>query len=929
MENIDFSLVKYDNDRQTIRVLYEDQHKTKEEILTMAKNQFDNNCSMLTVKNINEFNSLLERVIEDIEEKKRNRKLQENTTLRSDEENNEFKLVDSESATWGAFKKRLEDKKFKNIDTIEEDVKDIVVALKDNTFNNDPFKGLVIGNVQSGKTNNMEGVISAAGDNGINLFIVISGVIKNLKEQTDKRFVEDIRALKDLNLHWNFLDLRNSTEVKNKIANINFDTNNRYIAIVLKQKNWLEDLNNWIRGGSQNSPDLNKMKQMKVLIIDDEADQASINTNNIDNEKEIQDERSKINNEIIKLVNDKRFCAMNYLAYTATPYANVLNEYQIESLYPRNLIKMLTPPSNYFGAKQIFGYDEQNEIEQSTIYSGLDIIREITEEDIENIIKLHKGTNVNNIKIKSLDRAICWFLITAAYFRKRSIKEPVSMLIHTSHKVAYHSIIEKYVINFFKNNQKDLMEMCKNVYEIETKRFTLQDFKDQFSQYDSIEMQDYISFDGLKEELEKIIDDEPSGIPCDSDGRFNFTKDGVFICVDNSSNSNMIDDVYYRLAYPEKDEKLDKAPIFIVIGGNTLSRGLTIEGLTTSYFVRSTLAADTLMQMGRWFGYRRKYELYQRIFLTNKTKEAFVELTKLEEELRKEINDMKNKGLLPKDYPPRVENITISVTSKRKMQSSKICDFDYSSNLLQIFKFDRDNKIIKENNNTLNDFIYKIKNNTKVIKERILFYDVKFEFIKEFLEKFNINKDIRSFSNKEALIEWLDKCDKEKDYENWDVMLSTTKNGNASSRVGDYEVNWCTRTALKQFTNKDSFNIGVLNNPNDMIIDIEDKKDENLIKLIEEYKKKGTKFILNKIRNIAGKGKNPLLVIYLIDPQSKVINQNKEKRISLSELFLGTDPIPAFSIFLPGDNRRVKNYTKSISVPIEGLKKISDNDIEE
>ena len=129
-----------------------------------------------------------------------------------------------------------------------------------------------------------------------------------------------------------------------------------------------------------------------------------------------------------------------------------------------------------------------------------------------------------------------------------------------------------------------------------------------------------------------------------------------------------------RLAYPEKSSGLDFSTAFIVIGGATLSRGLTIEGLISTYFLRSTKQADTLMQMGRWFGYRRGYELLQRIWLTENAVRQFEFLADMDSELRENIYRMELFNKKPKDYAVVIKQSPavnlIRITSENRMQSA-------------------------------------------------------------------------------------------------------------------------------------------------------------------------------------------------------------------------------------------------------------------
>ena len=192
-----------------------------------------------------------------------------------------------------------------------------------------------MGNVQSGKTANMAGLMAMVADNGFNYFIVLSGVIENLRKQTANRLYNDLKYSKVKTLiQWNRIDnpTTRSNDAKFSISNFNLrnDSKEKYFTVCLKQRKINKSFN-WLKS------DTNKAKQLKILVIDDEADQASINT------KDIEEDTSTINKLIKDIVNDKEFLAMNYISYTRTPYANVLNETADSSLYPKDFITLLEP----------------------------------------------------------------------------------------------------------------------------------------------------------------------------------------------------------------------------------------------------------------------------------------------------------------------------------------------------------------------------------------------------------------------------------------------------------------------------------------------------------------------------------------------------------------------------------------------------------
>ena len=380
---------------------------------------------------------------------------------------------------------------------------------------------------------------------------------------------------------------------------------------------------------------------------------------------------------------------MNYIGYTATPYANVLNESCEESLYPRNFITTLAVSKEYFGPQQIFGVDGSD-------YEGMDIVRIIDNDELNSIKDIHEG--ITSKIPYSLQNAICWFLCGAATMRYFGLKKPVSMLVHTSQKQDHHQNVAISIRKWLTRNTESILKKCKRVWEHETERFGFNEFRKQYPDYDrrDAEINKYPQFDHIESEIRKLLQ-VVTNIPLSEDGELEY-HEGIHLCIDNCSQPKGIneDGMYVRLAYPESGKIPDPAPAFIVVGGATLYREMTIEGLISSYFLRSVNQADTLMQMVRWFGYRKDYELLPRIWITSKTNDQFVFLSTLDEELREEIRYMDLMRVSHSQYGPKIKNTPkysfIRITAKNKMQRAKTADMDLSGSYSQTYLFYNDKK---------------------------------------------------------------------------------------------------------------------------------------------------------------------------------------------------------------------------------------------
>lgn len=819
-------------------------------------------------------------------------------------ENNELKIPGGKRDPWVLYKNDLKiNKNFsdKAIENIEKDTYSILRRISADTQQRDPIKGLVVGSVQSGKTTSMAALMAMASSYSWNVFIVMSGVIDNLRVQTEQRLFEDMRATGNA-FNWELIDnpsLNSPYHQKSQSLDFSAGSNKKYLIVTLKVKSRLHDLIKWI------TKDQNQMKNMRILLIDDEADQASVNTVDLNVE-----ERKAINDAIVNLVNSRsvqgkklttKFGAMNYLAYTATPYANILSESPSEALYPQDFISLLSPSNEHFGPTQIFGVDESN-------LSGLDIVRSVNKLDIETLSSVENGTSTLP---QSLKNSIAYFISASASLRSQRYKKPISMLIHSSIKVEHHNNLSKAVVRWLSDNRREVLKTCERVWNLERDRFTKQDFLSQFQDYPSDLSESYqlLEFHSIEDEIKNILKCI-APVKMDDDKQIKY-HNGVQICVDNSYNNKMdSENNYYRLIYPEDKEleAMDKAPIFLIIGGATLSRGLTINGLITTHFTRNTSTADSLMQMGRWFGYRKKIELYPRIWLTDKLLSQFKFLSTLDTELREELTSLAKQDVDYAKIGPKIKNTPrntyLKLTSKNKMRAMIEVNYNFAGQNIQTYKFSSDEKIMKENIARTEKFLNSLGKpleNDDYPGKSYYWKGVSVKKIGGFLKEYSFVDKTRTFRDIDAFVEWAEEATNKNQIERWNVIMANIEGKKSKSNKGKtddtwkldhFEVNKVTRNK-KRNSEEGIIDIGVLRNFNDLFRDIDLNKVDIVTRaLIKENQSKN----YNEIRKRAGYPKTPQLIFYCIDKNSS--NKGIGAKVPLG---VQTDII-GMVISIPGDN---------------------------
>lgn len=835
------------------------------------------------------------------------------------------------NTSWQRYRRHLSEiKKFSQdvIDEMERATFRIIRRLRANLADG-PGKGLVVGNVQSGKTANIAALMSMAADWGWNFFIVLSGTIENLRRQTQNRLYEDLNR-QDCNLKWEIKEnlAPNQQDAHRRPSGLNLGTgsNSRYFVVCLKNSSNLQKLIGWLQ------EDSNVQKGLKVLVIDDEADQAGINT------ADVSAEESTAINQLIKNMvhgytpksglkrpnSDEKFeitpsagqyASLNYIGYTATPYANVLNEYGDGTLYPKDFIAVLKGSKEYFGPQQIFGNSDLG-------YERLNIIREITEQDKDVVNEIHSGEGVE--LPQSFKDAVCWFLCCVACRRYWGDTSPVTMLIHTHQQTAQHDYVAKAVEKWLVETNVGLIDKCAALWGEEANQFTKEDL-----------LRDYPDFSGnpanikslptaqdLIQPLRDLLQSQLSAIPLGTDGQLNYHR-GIHLCIDNCHHNGVHNDMVMRLVYPRKENAPEFAPAFIVIGGATLSRGLTLEGLVSTYFLRTTKTCDTLMQMARWFGYRFGYELLPRIWMTIDTRAKFEFLSELDQSLRMEIQGMAATGMSPKECGPRImksPDLTLLrlVADNRQQQAINV-DFDFSGSHKETTIFDTDIDTLNNNSKATVEFLTQLgipephKECNRHAHNTCIWRNIPNDKVVKFLKQFKFSSRQRFFNDIDVFVDWINNITDKGNIDVWNVVLAgLAGSGNGTWSCGEVTINKISRTPLKDDAQRGVINIKRLYDPKDMVSDVDmENADRELVAMMKTAMSGHSPVDAITARKMNGLGRTPRIMIYIINKDSKSTTNN---RVDMK----APEDLVGIEILIPGSSLGVDNSRKvTIKIPKE------------
>lgn len=611
-------------------------------------------------------------------------------------------------------------------------------------------RGLVMGDVQSGKTANYNGLIAKAADSGYKVIVLLTGLLEDLRKQSQERMDDGFvgRNSRDvLGVTQNMQPI-GAGKYRNKFANVltsidaDFLTSNSralrgiplsnisepVLFVIKKNKSPLENLNKWL---SQQIPNGLKHHHLPLLIVDDEADNASVNTK--------KDEDPATINRLIRELLEK-FSRSTYVAFTATPFANVfINPDNENDLFPSDFIYSLNSPSNYIGADSIFS-------DEGKYRSQVRVIP-----DIEPIIpETHKKNHELHNVPESMKLAVKTFMLSCAIrdIRKEKLKHR-SMLINVSRFTDVQAQVAEHLRQYLNELYEEVRQYLLSEYwEAHAELVDLNKvWVDEFSDSN-------VSWDDVRKEL------------------YSSTASIKVVTINQKSIEKLNYSTY-------KDT--EKGRRVIAVGGLTLSRGLTLEGLCISYFYRNSKAYDTLLQMGRWFGYRPGYDDLFRVWMDQDAISWYSHISNAVNELRTDFRRMSANRLSPDQFGIRVRSHpdTLIVTALNKMRNSSeiVHQVSFSAYDAETAFFSKSLSLNRENVNLANEFIDTLGTANLIgnKKNKLFWPNVEKSQIFDFLSKLNISDMNMKFlvdpqSNTKPLVNFIGENNIE-DLSHWDVCI--------------------------------------------------------------------------------------------------------------------------------------------------------------
>lgn len=566
-----------------------------------------------------------------------------------------------------------------------------------------PTRGLVVGYVQSGKTANFTAVIAKAIDAGYRLIIVLAGTLDSLRFQTQRRLDKELVGrelirrdaeagqpheyagdtdwakfngygaepshLGSFNIRritTSVHDYRRLGQGRDVLRFTKLFADRRFnhpdnlhrseAKLVVIKKNpavitkFLRDLK-----GLQASLD-----DVPAIVIDDESDQASVNTVN-PRSKAARKDRTATNASILDLLRALPRC--QYIGYTATPAANTLiNPDDAEDLFPKDFIELLPRPRNYMGVRDFHDFDDQlNPLDE-------DAVAELGQ--LSNRTAFVRKVTLGEGEDDKLKEALDAFFLSGAIklYRADVLAGSVStrhhtMLVHRAPDRDAHEEDAERVRHLLAENRYRTKAALQRLWKLWQADFAA------VAEARAHGLPCPSTFDILRPYLEQALE------------KFERSRKQVLIVNGRDANRDDMPD-------------FDKESVWnILVGGAKLSRGYTVEGLTTTYFVRKAGAADTLMQMGRWFGFRRGYGDLVRLYIgTNvgRTGSKTVDLYELfesicmdEERFRRRIAIYSRENIRPIQVPPLVPMGMLVPTGRNKMHNARIVMENYGGKVAE------------------------------------------------------------------------------------------------------------------------------------------------------------------------------------------------------------------------------------------------------
>lgn len=757
-------------------------------------------------------------------------------------------------------------------------------------------RGLIIGDVQSGKTANYLGLICKAVDVGYKVVVLMAGTIEKLRKQTQMRVDEgfvgaDSDAMMKMLENGQVIGVGNydssirpmvltstADDFKQQNANnLGFDLRNingPVIFVVKKNSSILKRLNKWLTTFNQNGQQ--KIRQ-SILVIDDEADNASVNTN------KDEDSPTAINGQIRDLVS--KFEKSSYVGFTATPFANIFidpDSYDAmleEDLFPKDYIYSLNAPSNYTGARNIFSEDGD------ASYMLVEIDDNFRNpQSIEFILPLKHKSSIQVRELpKDLKTAIESFVLANVMEDLAGLSNNHrSMLINVSRFTAVQEEVSGLVNEYL----KDIQGACKLYCKLPSNK-ALQDT--------------YMK--RLKKTFETIY------------SNVHFAWEEVQTQLYNSCGSIIVQTINQRNGQNLNYDDYPNGLRLIAVGGMSLSRGLTLEGLVISYFYRNSRMYDTLMQMGRWFGYRGKYADFCRIWMSDDSIEWYRYISQATDELREEVKRFEDSGLTPKDFGLRVRSdlTALIVTARNKMRSTEEmeCAISFSGVYIDTPEIYADLDKNRRNLESVNSLIktcmeYGDEYTPKAEEgNQYIIRNVPVQVILEFLNEIEVSPKNEKF-NTTAIRRFIREYRGE-ELKNWDIAFASGKSEREIVLYNSTKYHCVSRS----FSIENDGKILKMSGSKKHLAGGGDAAAALSKEKVREIKENSQKSNLAPNDYFSGVARNPLLTIFAVELNECRKSESVEQEEKIKEQYL-KDYVIGFGIGIPSLSDQETKYVKYV-----------------
>ena len=643
------------------------------------------------------------------------------------------------------------------------------------------IKGLVMGDIQSGKTANYTGLINKALDAGYKFIIVLAGLTKDLRSQTQKRLDKEVlgyetrvdfkkgKAIgvgeKDYVGDEGFINAithsGDSGDLNKKtaeaITTVLENGMQPLLAVLKKNSSVLNALINTVLSSDVGAKTNGKF-DVPVLIIDDEVDQASVNTKD---PKDIN-EASSINKLIRTML--QKFNRYAYVGYTATPFANVfINPYGFKGdekdIFPEDFIICLARPQKYCGVREYFGIDtidENNPDDALTIdlYVPIKDYFELFDRAVQQSKKVKVDTPVVKIN-KSMKDAFMHFVIASAVKYSRGIKEHNSMLIHIAR---------------FKNPATSMRDLVKSELSTMLKEYKYgsEEERDKYRKFWDKRIKP-VSKDRLMSDFNDDWSEIEKYIPLILEMSINGIK------IVNGDSADVCD-------YESSD-----VGQHIIIGGDKLSRGLTLEGLIVSYYYRKSKQYDTLLQMGRWFGYREGWIDLCRVFTTKEMVNDFINAGIATEMFKDDIEEMNALKLTPAEFGLKVKySPRLAPTSASKMKMAQKQRVSFSESLQQTISFRKE--YVSHNRQITDVFIRNLPNPEKRKNGNVVFKNIDSKEILTFLKNYKECDELVGSVSIKNWINYIRNLNALGELTDWTVVLHSNSDQKKEDNIGGFSI---------------------------------------------------------------------------------------------------------------------------------------------